>query len=92
MKIIDSSSSKPTGFAMEIGQDITITLCCVDCINHDLAIEALKKSKERCVFDRVLFLTDRDFTLPGIETIEIPPIRSRQEYSMFILHELHHYI
>jgi tetratricopeptide (TPR) repeat protein len=92
MKIVDSSSSKLNGFAMEIGQNITITLCCVDCINHELAIEALKKSKERCVFDRVLFLTDRDFTLPGIESIKIPPIRSRQEYSMFVLHELHRYI
>ncbi|CAH1905146.1 conserved hypothetical protein [Candidatus Nitrotoga sp. HW29] len=77
---------------MKTEQAITITLCCVDCINHDLAIKALKKSKERGVFDRVLFLTDRDFTLPGIETIEIPPIRSRQEYSTFVLHELHHYI
>ncbi|RFC36389.1 MAG: Tfp pilus assembly protein PilF [Candidatus Nitrotoga sp. LAW] len=77
---------------MEIGQDITITLCCVDCINHELAIEALKKSKEKCVFDRVLFLTDRDFSLPDIETIKILPIRSRQEYSMFVLHELHRYI
>jgi tetratricopeptide (TPR) repeat protein len=92
MKIIDSSSSKQTGFAMETGQAITITLCCVDCINHQLAIEALKKSKERCVFDRVIFLTDRDFSLPDIETIKIPPIRSRQEYSMFVLHELHRYI
>ena len=77
---------------METGQVITITLCCVDCINHELAIEALKKSKERCVFDRVLFLTDQDFTLPDIETIKIPPIRSRQEYSMFVLHELHNYV
>lgn len=77
---------------METRQVITITLCCVDCINHKLAIKALNKSKERCVFDRVLFLTNRDFTLPGIETIEIPPISSRQEYSIFVLHELHRYI
>ncbi|MEO6422883.1 MAG: DUF5672 family protein, partial [Candidatus Nitrotoga sp.] len=51
-----------------------------------------KKSKEGCDFERVLFLTDRKFTLSDIETVEIAPIRSRQEYSMFILHELHHYI
>lgn len=92
MKIVDSSSSKLTGFAMGTGQISTITLCCVDCVNHELAIQALNKSKEKCDFDRVLFLTNREFTLPGIETVEISPIRSRQEYSMFVLHKLHHYI
>lgn len=71
---------------------IPATLCCIDCINYEFAIEALNKSKEGCTFDRILFLTDMDVCLPDIETVVIPPIGSRQEYSKFILHELHHYI
>lgn len=77
---------------MKTKPTIPATLCCIDCINHELAIEALKKSKEKCDFERVLFLTDQELTLPDIESVQIPPIRSRQEYSKFVLHELHHYI
>lgn len=68
------------------------TLCCVDCINHELAIEALRKSMSACSFERVLFLSDRNMDVPGIETVLISPLRSRDEYSAFILHELVHHI
>lgn len=72
--------------------NIPVTLCCVDCINYPFAIDALRKSSEKCIFSRTLLLTDRDYNLPDIDTIKIPPIRSRQEYSKFILHQLHHHI
>lgn len=68
------------------------TLCCIDCVNHELAIEALRKSMSACSFERVLFLSDRNFDVPDIETILISPLRSRDEYSAFILHELTRYI
>ncbi|MDD5395625.1 MAG: hypothetical protein PHE17_21600, partial [Thiothrix sp.] len=68
------------------------TLCCVDCINHELAIEALRKSMSTCSFARVLFLSDRNIETPGIETVQISPLRSRDEYSAFILHELARHI
>lgn len=68
------------------------TLCCIDCINHDLAIAALQRSMASCLFDRVLFLTDRDFELAGIETVQIPTLRSRAAYSSFVLRRLADYI
>ena len=70
----------------------TVTLCCIDCINHDLAIQALQTSMARHTFDRVVFLTDRAFALPGIETIQIPALNSRDAYSAFVLHTLAEYI
>jgi tetratricopeptide (TPR) repeat protein len=41
-----------------------------------------------CAFQRVVFLTDRSFELPGIETIRIPALGSREAYSAFVLHAL----
>src|SRR5687768_7626393 len=64
------------------------TLCCIDCINHHLAIRALRSSMASCSFERVVFLTDRFFELPGIETVRIPTLRSREAYSAFVLHAL----
>jgi tetratricopeptide (TPR) repeat protein len=68
------------------------TLCCIDCINHDLTIRALRTSMASCSFERVVFLTDRFFELPGIETIQIPALNSRDAYSAFVLHALADYI
>lgn len=64
------------------------TLCCIDCSYHDLAIHALQHSLGQCTFDRVLFLTDKPFTLPGIEVVTIPKIASVAEYSEFVLKRL----
>lgn len=68
------------------------TLCCIDCINHDLAIKALRQSMAGCAFDRVLFLTDKEFSLPGIDTIRISSLESRDAYSSFVLHDLAQHI
>ncbi len=68
------------------------TLCCIDCINHDLSIRALRASMASCSFERVVFLTDRFFDLPGIETVQIPALNSRDAYSAFVLHALADYI
>jgi hypothetical protein len=68
------------------------TLCCVDCSQHDLAIHALGHSMERCEFDRVLFFTDRQFAVPGVEVVRIPRIGSSAEYSRFIVKDLNRHI
>jgi hypothetical protein len=68
------------------------TLVCVDCRYHDLAADALSRVLERCRFERVLFFTDLDIHLPGVETVRIAPISSIQAYSHFILKELDRYI
>ncbi len=69
-----------------------LTMICADCANHGLAISALRKSLEQIQPERTIFFTDREFNLPGIETIIIEPLRSKRDYSRFILKELYKYI
>lgn len=68
------------------------TLCCIDCKNHALAIRALKLSLAGCEFPRAVLFTDRDFDIEPVETAIIAPIRSRQDYSKFVMKHLLHYI
>lgn len=75
---------------MKIIENCTLVLC--DCYNYGGAASSLKKSMEQCEFDRVLFLTDLEIDLPGIEVVQIPTIKSTQDYSYFILTQLHKYI
>ena len=65
-----------------------ITLCCVDTAFHGGSIAALKKSMAQATFAKVIFCTDRQFNIPGIDTVKIPPIHSKREYSKFMIYEL----
>lgn len=69
-----------------------VTLCCVDCASHDLALAALDQSVRKCDFARVLFVTDRACAIEGVDTLRIAPIRSREAYSQFVIKELHAHI
>src|SRR4029434_11120612 len=66
----------------------TVTLCCVDTANPELALRALRLSSSGIRFARTLFLTDRDYDVPGIEVRVIPPVDSREAYSLFVLKKL----
>ena len=68
-----------------------ITLICVDCVNHGEAVAAIRKSMAECDFASVKFITDKPFEFEGIEVINIPPIRSKEEYSHFMIKELYKY-
>lgn len=68
-----------------------VTLIIIDCKNYGLATMALLSCMNRCEFDRVLFLTDADLEVEGVEVVNIPSIRSKEEYSAFIIKELHQY-
>jgi Flp pilus assembly protein TadD len=65
-----------------------VTLCCVDTRNHALALRALKKSTAQIRFARTLFVTDRQFDVPGIDVHLIAPLTSRDAYSLFVLRSL----
>jgi hypothetical protein len=65
-----------------------ITLCCIDCAYHDLAINALRMTMAQCEFGAVYFFTDRDFDLEGVRVIRIEPLASGQAYSNFVIHRL----
>src|SRR5690606_19543531 len=69
------------------------TLVCIDCFNYGAAVIAIKKCLEQNTYDRVLFLTDNDTISPdGFEVVKIRPIRSKNDYSKFVMKELYHYI
>ena len=47
---------------------------------------------QKCRFARVLFITDRDYALEGVDCARSPAIDSREAYSRFVIKELGHYI
>ena len=66
----------------------TVTLCCVDTANPELALRALRCSSSGIRFAHTLFLTDRDYDAPGIEVRGVAPLGSREAYSLFVLKKL----
>lgn len=68
------------------------TLVCIDCVNQGNAISAIQKSIQQCEFDRVLFLTDTYIEIPGIEVVKIPSIKSKDDYSLFMIKQLWKFI
>jgi tetratricopeptide (TPR) repeat protein len=74
----------------------TVTLCCIDTANHRLALRALARSRAGIRFARTLFLTDRlppDCAAPdGVDIVPLAPLGSRDDYSQFVLKELHAHI
>jgi hypothetical protein len=69
-----------------------VSLICIDCVKPGAAISSLRKSMSQCIFDEVLFFTNIDFKLGGITTIVIPEIKSKDEYSHFLLKHAWEYI
>jgi tetratricopeptide (TPR) repeat protein len=69
-----------------------VTLACVDTVNHALALRALERSRARIRYARTLLLTDAlpaGMTAPaGVDVVPIAPLRSRDEYSRFVLKRL----
>lgn len=75
---------------MKVLNDLTIV--CIDCYNYGKAVSALQKCNEKVKSSRTVFLTDIDVEVDGIETILIPSIRSKEEYSLFCIKELNKYV
>lgn len=68
-----------------------ITLICIDCINPGSAIASLRRSMKQCEFDEVILFTHVDLKLEDIRVVVIPEIKSKDEYSEFILkHAVQH--
>ncbi len=68
-----------------------ITLICVDTVNHGRATVALKKSLQQIKPARTVFLTNITLELEGVEIIQIPEIKSKKQYSQFIIKQLYKY-
>ena len=73
-----------------------VTLVAIDTAQHALALRALARSCEGVQFARVLLLTDAipagTGVADGIEVVSIPALRSRDDYSRFVLKELAPYV
>ncbi len=68
-----------------------VTLCAVDTRCPDLAAQSLQRSMAQAQFARVLLFTTAwapARELPGIDIIDIGPIRSGADYSHFVLRRL----
>lgn len=69
-----------------------VTLVCVTSVNVQRAIKALQYSVKNIEFKNVLLLTSEECVLDNIDVIKINPILNTDEYSKFIVYELHKYI
>jgi hypothetical protein len=66
-----------------------VTLCCVDGINHALALRALTRHQAEIRFARTLLITDAvppGVAVPkGIDVASVGPIRSQEAYSQLVM-------
>src|ERR1700744_1943794 len=69
-----------------------ISLVCVDCRTPGQAIGAMTISLTHIQPGRAILFTDVPIKAKGIEVVLIPRIRSKREYSAFIMKELWKYI
>jgi hypothetical protein len=65
-----------------------VTLCCIDTVDHELALRALRRSSEGIRFGKTCFITDRRIDEPGIDAQVIAPLATRDAYSQFVLKSL----
>jgi hypothetical protein len=68
-----------------------VTICAADCLNPGLAGRALARSAQECTFSDSILFTDRNADGP-FRQVGIAPLRSRAEYSRFVLRELHRHV
>jgi hypothetical protein len=71
----------------------TVTLVCVDCYHQQDALDAINKSLEQIEPKAILFFTDKTRSELNCDNfriafLNIKPIKSKQEYSNFIVKEL----
>lgn len=72
---------------------MSITLCAIDTIHHELAKFALNHSSKQMKFDKIIFITDKDCNIPSHwEWHKIPTIKDLSEYSRIVLKELNDHI
>ena len=70
-----------------------ITICSVDSLMPHLALLAIEKSMKQCNFAKAILFTDKQIIHnKEINLIPIKKINSVNDYSLFILKELHKYI
>ena len=83
-----AGARRPTHCARSMLELPCVTLACIDCAHHELAIAAIEQSLVHCRFGRVLFFTDCDLRMDELEVVRIPALRTPHEHARFTLTEL----
>ncbi|MBK8741205.1 MAG: tetratricopeptide repeat protein [Betaproteobacteria bacterium] len=65
-----------------------VTLVCIDCVRHELALAALEQSLLRCRFGAALFVTDREIPIEELRVVKVPPILTRADHARFVASNL----
>jgi tetratricopeptide (TPR) repeat protein len=65
-----------------------VTLVCIDCVQHELALAAIEQTLMRCRFGEALFVTDREIAIEELRVVQVPPIRAYADYSQFVAKDL----
>lgn len=68
-----------------------VTMICVDTLNIGNAVTSIRRSMAKVDFARVVFLTNVDLVIEGIEVIKIDTLPSAEAYSNFIFKSLSDY-
>jgi len=69
-----------------------VTLCAISSIDIDDHIRALKYSSQYFKFGHTTFISDKEINKPGIEWKKGEEIKSRHDYSFFMVNEFPKYI
>jgi hypothetical protein len=65
-----------------------VTLCAADCVTTALAARALGQCTSRCDFADAILFSDAPMAADGFRVVRIASLKSRADYSAFILKEL----
>lgn len=68
-----------------------VTLVCADTLQPGFAIASMRRSMEKVDFARCVLLTDVEISVDGIDVVQIPTLKSKEDYSKFIIYELYKY-
>jgi len=69
-----------------------VTIVCIDCLNYESAIKALKHSITKIQFGKALFLSDKKFKSRFFDSKIIDRINSKENYSKFMIQDLNKFI
>lgn len=65
-----------------------VTVVIVDTLNYGEAINAIQKTLKQVTPARTMFFTDIELEIPGVDVIQIHKIRSKKEYSEWMIKKL----
>jgi hypothetical protein len=69
----------------------SVTAVIIDTHNHAGAIRAINKTLQHIKPARTVFLTDMQVGIANVDVVKIAPIKSKREYSEFVMKKLNQY-